>query len=164
MSDIAIRLAKEDDVAEMVALINEIIRLGGTTAHQGQFTHASFTEHFLGEDNLCCYVAIDDADTIAGFQSLHSFDERSVDWTDIATFARVSPKTPGVGTALFAATSAFARNTGKVAINATIRADNTGGLAYYDKMGFETYDRQVNVPLADGTLVDRISKRFELKP
>jgi hypothetical protein len=47
-------------------------------------------------------------------------------------------------------------------INATIRADNTGGLAYYAKMGFETYGITKDVPLLDGTPVDRINKRFQV--
>ena len=47
-------------------------------------------------------------------------------------------------------------------IDATIRADNTGGLAFYGRMGFTDYDCVAGVPLKDGTLVDRIRKRFDL--
>lgn len=44
--------------------------------------------------------------------------------------------------------------------NATIRADNAGGLAYYARMGFQDYAVARGVPLADGTPVDRISRRY----
>ncbi|MDB5552313.1 MAG: GCN5-related N-acetyltransferase, partial [Rhizobium sp.] len=74
----------------------------------------------------------------------------------------MSPKTKGVGTALFPVTRAAAEKLGLAFINATIRADNVSGLAYYTAMGFEDYDRQVGVPLLDGTPVDRIKKRFLL--
>ncbi|WP_420810234.1 GNAT family N-acetyltransferase [Ensifer aridi] len=71
-------------------------------------------------------------------------------------------KVPGAGTALFAATKAYARDAGFLAINATIRADNIGGLAYYSKMGFVDYKVDKAVPLKDGRPVDRISKRYLL--
>jgi ribosomal protein S18 acetylase RimI-like enzyme len=47
-------------------------------------------------------------------------------------------------------------------IDATIRADNTGGLAFYSRQGFVDYDRLVGVPLEDGTPVDRLRKRFDI--
>jgi ribosomal protein S18 acetylase RimI-like enzyme len=50
----------------------------------------------------------------------------------------MKPKLSGVGTALFAATKAKARQLGLAAIDAAIRPDNRGGLAIYEKMGFRT--------------------------
>ncbi|MBP1887174.1 ribosomal protein S18 acetylase RimI-like enzyme [Ensifer mexicanus] len=72
------------------------------------------------------------------------------------------PTSCGAGTALFAAAKAHAREAGLEAINATIRADNAGGLAYYAKMGFIDYKVEKAVPLKDGQPVDRISKRYLL--
>ncbi len=69
---------------------------------------------------------------------------------------------PGAGTALFKATCDHARSIGLKALNATIRADNLGGLTYYGKMGFVDYKVDKAVPLNDGRLVDRISKRYLL--
>ena len=54
----------------------------------------------------------------------------------------------------------MAQDLGLKAINATIRADNVSGLAYYTKMGFETYHRVKQVPLSDSTPVDRVKKRY----
>ena len=47
-------------------------------------------------------------------------------------------------------------------MNAEIRADNEGGLAFYGKMGFQDQDVDRAVPLGDGTPVDRINKRYPL--
>jgi ribosomal protein S18 acetylase RimI-like enzyme len=68
----------------------------------------------------------------------------------------------GVGSALFEETKKAARAAGVRTIDATIRADNTGGLAFYTRMGFVDYDRRVGVPLKNGTPVDRVRKRFDV--
>lgn len=47
-------------------------------------------------------------------------------------------------------------------MDATIRADNTGGLMYYSKMGFLDHSVTKGAPFDDGTLVDRRSKRYKL--
>ena len=98
-----------------------------------------------------------------GFQHLQGLSKLPDDWGDIATFALINSPVRGVGTALFEATKAKAQELKLVAINATIRADNVPGLAYYSKMGFVDYAVAEAVPLSDGTLVDRISKKFLLK-
>ena len=68
----------------------------------------------------------------------------------------------GVGTALFAETRARARALGLRAIDATIRADNAGGLAFYDRLGFVDHGVVPGVPLKDGTPIDRRTKRHTL--
>ena len=51
---------------------------------------------------------------------------------------------------------------GLTSINACIRADNVGGLAFYSKQGFQDHSVDKDVPLKDGTRVDRVNKRFSL--
>lgn len=158
---LVVRPAEDGDLLELCDLLNEIIRIGGTTANEELFTHSTFRHHFLDRsEQISCLVAEDPKGSMAGFQVLARNKKLPADWADIATFARVHPKTRGVGSTLFAATEAIARNLELAAINATIRADNTGGLAYYEKMGFRTYATDPAVPLQDGTPVDRISKRY----
>ena len=65
---------------------------------------------------------------------------------------------------MFAATRERARALGVAAINATIRADNSGGLAFYSRMGFVDHHVDKAVPLKSGLPVDRISKRYPLTP
>ena len=160
-SAIATSPASSVHVPQMCDLLNEIIEIGGTTALETPFDHDTLARAYLsGDDHISCFVALDEAGDVAGFQALLRHDGLPQGWADIATFARVRPKLRGVGAALFAATRDFARATGIIAINATIRADNTGGLSYYEKMGFETYAVEKGRPLRDGTPVDRISKEF----
>lgn len=157
-----IRKAASADAAELAGLLNEIIRAGGTTALETELSPQEFDDWFItGQYALACHVAEAEG-LLFGFQSLSLYGDPPAGWADIATFARIEPKMKGVGTALFAATLGMAQELGLHAINATIRADNVSGLAYYDKMGFETYHRVERVPLSDGTLVDRVKKRYPL--
>ena len=158
-----VRAATAADVPELRVLLNEIIAIGGTTAHEVPLSDSEFSGHFLeGPDLACCFVAEAPDGTLLGFQTLERSGKLPVNWVDVGTFARAAPKVPGVGTALFAASKARAGEGGFVAINATIRADNTGGLAYYGKMGFVDYAVAKGVRLADGTPVDRIFKRYTI--
>ena len=84
------------------------------------------------------------------------------DWGDISTFAKVGNTARGVGSSLFEATSRLAREKGFTTINATIRADNSGGLRFYSKIGFVDYKVDKDIPLSDGTLVDKIAKKYLL--
>lgn len=155
-----IRKAVPADAAELADLLNEIIRAGGTTALETELSAQEFDDWFIsGQYRLACHVAEADG-LLYGFQSLSLYGDVPPGWADIATFARIAPKKHGVGTALFAATRKAAEELGLAVINATIRADNVSGLAYYGKMGFETYKTVQAVPLMDGTLVDRVKKRY----
>ncbi|WP_454849209.1 N-acetyltransferase family protein [Rhizobium binxianense] len=157
-----IRRAVSADAEELCSLLNEIIRIGGTTAIETPLSAAEFADWFIdGEFVLACHVAGNDR-SLLGFQSLSLYGDLPEGVADIATFARINPKIPGVGSALFPVTRAAAEELGLEFINATIRADNVGGLAYYAKMGFETYDKLTQVPLLEGTPVDRIKKRFRI--
>lgn len=160
---INVRPAHAEDVPALRAFLNEIIRIGGTTAHETPFTDESFAAHFLTCPGfISCFVAEDADGRPCAFQGLERWDGLPEGWVDIGTFARPHAKVRGAGTALFAATKAHARAAGFQAINATIRADNSGGLAYYAKMGFVDYKVEKAVPLKDGRPMDRISKRYLL--
>jgi hypothetical protein len=63
---------------------------------------------------------------------------------------------------MFAATKQAATDAGYGFINAKIRADNVPGLAYYTKMGFADHSIDKDVPLSDGTPMDRVTKRLTL--
>ncbi len=157
------RYATKQDAASMCTLLNDIIVIGGTTAYEIEFDELRFFEYFLTGDNcICCIVAHNNNDSILGFQALSIRSDLPVGWVDIATFARPHQKVRGVGTTLFNATIRHLKGGDFTHINASIRADNHSGLAYYAKMGFNDYDIQTGVPLMDGTPVDRIAKQFIL--
>src|SRR5688500_8116843 len=107
-----IRKAVSSDAEELSVLLNEIIRAGGTTAIETPLSAEEFADWFIhGEFPLACHVAERD-NMLVGFQSLSAFGDPPKGSADIATFARLNPKTKGVGTALFPATRAAAEELG----------------------------------------------------
>ena len=160
---LAIRPAVEADTEGMRMLLNEIIRVGGTTAITNELSPDEMRQWFIsGEKVVSCFVAVDSDGTIVGFQSLSTYGSLPAGWVDIATFASRSRHKSGVGSALFARTREAASKLGFAAINASIRVENTGGLAYYSRMGFETYLNEVGDPQAQGRVFNRVHKRFDL--
>ena len=160
---LAIRPVAAPDAPALAELLNAVIAAGGTTALETPFTARSLAETYLTGPNVhCCFVAEDDAGAVLGFQTLGRYPGLPEDIGDIATFARLGGTRRGIGSALFAATRTRAIALGLRAINATIRADNTGGLAFYSGLGFADHAVTRDMPLKDGTPVDRVHKRFVL--
>jgi len=162
--DLEVRPVRSDDAAGLADLLNAIIARGGTTALEKPFTPQALDEAYLtGSEVICCFVAVERASgDYAGFQTLGRYADLPDGYGDIGTFARVDGTQRGVGGALFAATVAEARRLGLAGINATIRADNSGGLRFYGRMGFTDHSVLAAAPLKDGRPVDRISKRYRL--
>jgi L-amino acid N-acyltransferase YncA len=161
---VTIRPARPGDVPPMCDLLNAIILAGGTTAFETPFTATGFADYFFrSQIHISCLVAEGQGGEILGFQMLAFHEKLPDDWGDIATFARADSRALGVGKALFSGTVELAGKYGLVAINATIRADNAGGLAYYDRLGFVTWNIDKSVPLRNGHPVDRISKRYAVR-
>ena len=157
-----VRDARADDAPALSAVLNAIIRAGGTTALEQELSAEQFDDWFIsGVYVRSCQVAVA-GDVRLGFQQLSNFYPLPEGWVDIGTFSRRENPVRGVGAALFAATRARAMALGYATINATIRADNVPGLAYYARMGFRDYRVDPAVPLGDGRLVDRINRRFDL--
>lgn len=163
---LAVRPVLSQDAEQLADLLNAIIAEGGTTALEEPFTGDALDDTYLtGPDVLSCIVAEDaKAGELVGFQTLVRSSSLPEDVADIATFAKIGATQRGIGSSLFNATRANARELGLNEINATIRADNEGGIRFYSKMGFEDHSKTEGVPLADGTLVDRVHKRIAVSP
>lgn len=160
---IRVRPAIALDAGSMAALLNRIIEAGGTTALTRPVTGEDLSERMnASPQGAAWHVALDDAEQVVGFQYLVPNPKLPPEATDIATFVEIGRTGLGIGSALFEATKAAARRMGYIWINATIRADNEGGLTYYQSRGFRDYAIEENVPLESGLVVDRISKRFDL--
>ncbi len=161
---VTVRPVTSADAPELAELLNAIIARGGTTALEQPFTPERLDATYLtGPKVISCMVAVDDVSgRLEGFQTLVREAHLPEGWGDIGTFTRVDGIQRGVGSALFAATRDRARELGMEAINAEIRADNTGGLAFYGKQGFEDYRVEHGRPLRDGTPMDRMFKRYML--
>ena len=167
MSQIKLRPATPADADALAKLLNQIIKTGGTTAHLHPFDGERLLNHYLAPPlAISCFVA-EVGGTIAGFQALEWSDPNwpgpdslPADWALIASFVDADFQGCGVGKALFTKTRAAAQNAGVRCIDATIRADNQGGLAFYKSLGFTDYSRLRDIPLSDGTLLDRIRKKL----
>lgn len=150
------------DAAPMCALLNRIIAIGGTTAHELPMTPDQVAGYYItGSQVICCHVAEMDG-AIIGFQSVERSAKLPEGWGDIGTFVSPDCQRSGAGAALFSATQAACRAAGLPAINATIRADNAPGLGYYARRGFVDYATDPGFALRDGRVVGRISRRFDL--
>ena len=149
------------DAANISALLAEIIAKGGTTAIV-QPVSGEDIKDWMTTANAVWHVAENDRGTLLGFQWIEPHPDLPEDATDIASFVRIGQTGLGIGSALFEATKTAARKLGYRKIDAIIRADNAGGLAYYQSRGFETIRHLADTELEDGTRIDKIWKRFEL--
>ncbi len=160
---ITIRRAGVLDARQMAELLNAIIRKGGTTAHTTPVSRDTILQWMdRAPERSAWHVAEEDTGNILGFQFLEPHPDLPPEACDIASFVRLGQTGLGVGSKLFDASRKAAKDLGYLWINATIRADNTGGLAYYQSRGFETYAHHPQQRLANGAIIDKISKRFDL--
>ena len=153
-----VRKALPQDASGMAKLLNEIIAIGDTTAHE-QLTDAAKTRHYAidGPDVLSCVVAEED-ESILGWQSVEQFEGEP----HIGTYVRPGIQAKGIGAALFALTLEALRARSISHIIASIRADNVPGLAYYARIGFRDIGEEPDFALEDGRKVGRVHRRFEL--
>ena len=161
--DLVVRPAEPADAVALSLLLNEIIEQGGTTAYEEPLSEQQLLADFIAcPAVVSCFAAADpQTGELVGFQSL-ARSAGTPDVGEIATYARVGRIKSGIGSALFGETLNAARFAGLAAIDATIRSDNIGDLAYYQRMGFRDWSVSKGVPLADGTPIDRVTKRFAI--
>lgn len=159
---IHVRAAGPADARAMAELLNEVIAAGGTTALTDPVSRAEIALWMGTDPRAAWHLAEDDGGEVLGFQWIEPHAELGARVANIATFARVGRTGLGIGSALFDATRTAAAELGYDWINAEIRADNSGGLAYYRSRGFEDYARRTGVRLGDGTVVDKILRRYDL--
>ena len=154
---IHIRRAGPLDARPLAELLNAIIAQGGTTAMTNAIT-ADTLRGWMAADpgKSAWHLAEDDTGTAIGFQWIEQHPELPADACSIATFVRIGAQGLGTGSALFSATATAARALGYGWIHATILGQNTGGLAYYQSRGFESYR------LAHHTDPTKQQKRFDL--
>ena len=154
-----VRPATPQDAAQMAGLLNTIIAIGGTTAHEVPKAPETVCHEYIdGPDTITCVVA-EEAGTIIGWQSVgwHSGDAHIGSFVDPHTQAR------GIGAQLFALTRVLCTAKGITDIFATIRADNVPGLAYYARQGFTDISVEPDYALKSGQIVGRIHRKLTLR-
>jgi L-amino acid N-acyltransferase YncA len=160
---INVRPAMPLDAGSMARLLNEIIDKGNTTALTRPVTGQDLTEWMaVNADASAWHVALDDMEKVVGFQWVSPHTKLPPEACDIASFVQIGRTGLGIGSALFTATVRAAKALGYKWINATIRADNEGGLTYYQSRGFRTWTIDEGVELESGQMVDKISKRYDV--
>lgn len=147
----------------MARLLNAIIEQGGTSAITRPVNGQDITGWMSrSPDNSAWHVAVDANENVVGFQWIEPAVYIPPEAAEIATFVQIGQTGLGIGSKLFDATRAAAGALGYVWINANIRADNEGGLIYYQSRGFSDYDRIEGYKMANGQVVDKILKRYDL--
>lgn len=159
---ITVRRAGPMDARPMAELLNEVIALGGTTAITEPVTREDLLNWMEADPRSIWHVAEDATGQIMGFQWVDPHLKLGETVAQIASFARVGKTGLGIGSKLFDATKRAARTAGYAWINAEIRADNEGGLIYYQSRGFEDYGRIEGYVMANGKVVDKVLKRYDL--
>jgi L-amino acid N-acyltransferase YncA len=158
-----VRGAMPLDCKSMARLLNQIIDKGGTTALTRPVTAQDLSEWMADDaERSAWHVAVDDSEEVVGFQWISPHTSLPPEAADIATFVQLGRTGLGIGSALFAASAKAAVELGYRWINATIRADNQGGLTYYQSRGFRDWTIDEGVRLENGQIVDKISKRYDL--
>lgn len=160
---IRVRAPLSLDTGDMARLLNQIIAAGGTTALVRPVTAQDIAEWIAVDPaRSAWHVAVNDDERIVGFQWIEPEASLPPDAANIATFVQVGQTGLGIGSALFDATRNAAQQLGYRWISANIRADNEGGLIYYQSRGFQDYGKIEGYSMADGRVVDKLLKRFDL--
>lgn len=146
----------------MTAILNRIIAISGTTAHQHPKVEAKIRADYIdGSEALTCLIAAK-GDTAIGLQTVGLWPTLPAGWGDIGTFVASGIQAKGISAALFEATCTVARTAKLTALNATMRADNGPELDYYARIGFVDYAHELDWCLEDGIRTGRVSRRFDL--
>tara|TARA_R110002072_G_scaffold19365_13_gene71837 strand:- start:2473 stop:2958 length:486 start_codon:yes stop_codon:yes gene_type:complete len=151
------------DTADMARMLNEIISAGGSTAITRPVTGQDLAEWIAFDpDHSAWHVAVDGMESVVGFQWIEPAKYLPPEAAEIATFVQIGQTGLGIGSALFDATRKAAKALGYAWINANIRADNEGGLIYYQSRGFQDYRVIKGYEMANGQIVNKRLKRFDL--
>ena len=136
------RTADIDDAPGLSRVLREIIeQTGRDRPNDEAYVLRTYIANPTG---VRCTVAVGPPGEILGFQSLiravagNPYDVPA-GWGVIGSHVSPRAHRQGVGTALFQSSLEAARNAGLEKIDAYIRADNPGALAYYQALGFRTY-------------------------
>lgn len=146
------------DAPSMADILNAIIAIGGTTAHQHPRTPDDIRRSYIDGPTVRTAILAEAEGQVLGFQSVDLWQGEM----HIGTFVRPGLQAKGVGQAMFVETCRQARDAGLSTIVAAIRADNVPGLAFYRRIGFRDTGADPGFALDDGRVVGRIFRRFDL--
>lgn len=153
-----IRPATASDAFAMTQILNQIIAIGGTTAHETpKSAQQVLADYVTGPDVLSSVVTLVE-DRLIGWQSVGRWQDEA----HIGTFVAPDVQAKGAGAAMFALTCDTVQKAGVPYLVASIRADNDPGLRYYARMGFTDFASEPHFALSTGQIVGRIHRRFDV--
>ena len=153
-----IRPATPADAPAMADILNRIIAIGGTTAHETpKPAERVLDDYVTGPNVLSCVVAAQEGQVI-GWQSVGHWRDAA----HIATFVAPDIQARGAGAAMFALTCDTVQKAGVAQMVASIRADNDPGLRYYARMGFVDFASEPHFALSTGQIVGRVHRQFDV--
>jgi L-amino acid N-acyltransferase YncA len=153
-----VRHAIVDDVPGMTQVLNAVIAVGGTTAHEVPMTEDQVRSWYVDGPDVLSSVVVVAGGEIVGWQSVEMWEGDP----HIGSFVRPGLQAKGAGGAMFGLTCQTLRTLGIEYIIASIRADNMPGLAYYARIGFRDIGADPEFALSDGRKVGRVHRRFDL--
>jgi L-amino acid N-acyltransferase YncA len=153
-----IRTAVPEDAAQMADILNQIIAIGGTTAHESPKTTDAVREGYVTGPEVLSSVVAEVGGQVIGWQSVEFWEGDP----HIGSFVRPGVQAKGAGQAMFALTCDILRQRGTGYIIAHIRADNAPGLAYYARIGFRDIGLNPEFTLKNGRKVGQVHRRFDL--
>jgi L-amino acid N-acyltransferase YncA len=152
------RPATPADAFGMTEVLNAVIALGGTTAHESPKSADEVRSDYIDGPDVLSSVVVEKDGRIIGWQSVGMW----LGDPHIGTFVQPGLQAKGAGAAMFAMTCDILRERGIAHIIAFIRADNVPGLAYYTRIGFRDVGHDPGFALSDGRKVGRVHRRFDL--
>ena len=153
-----IRPATASDAFAMTRVLNQIIAIGGTTAHETpKSAQQVLADYVTGPDVLSSVVTLVE-DRLIGWQSVGRWQDEA----HIGTFVAPDVQAKGAGAAMFALTCDTVQKAGVPYLVASIRADNEPGLRYYARMGFTDFASEPHFALSTGQIVGRTHRRFDV--
>lgn len=159
---IRVRRASRLDTPDMARLLTAIIMQGGTTALTTPVAASDLADWMAQAPDVSAWHVAEAESALVGFQWIGPSGDLGPEVCEIATFVEIGRTGLGIGSALFTATAQAARALGYAWIDATIRADNDGGLIYYQSRGFRDWNHLHGVRLDNGMIVDKVRKRYDL--
>lgn len=163
MREVIVRAASQADARAVADLLTTVLADADTSTIQGPVSAKTIRQWMSSAPDRASWILAEDTiGAILGLQWIEPHVNLPPEAADIATFVLPGRQQLGIGSALFTATARAARALGYGWINATIRADNDGGLTYYQSRGFRVWSRELGVEIAPGRCVDRVSTRYDL--
>lgn len=163
-----VRKASADDAAGIVAVWE---RVAGERIHSAVVKPWSVEEQASYLRGLtpreAVQVAADEAGCIVGFQSLDLWTRLLDSMSHVGqlgTFLLPEWRRRGVGSMLWAATLAFARDAGYRKLAIQVRGSNTAAQAFYRRLGFVECGRLTAQVIVDGQEDDEVLMELFLLP